>query len=89
MKNQNAQQTALDRTKAKAEFRVHLINYLVINTILAVINLIFTPEYLWFKWPLLGWGIGLVFHVIRVAYSGNSSMKERMIERELERSSVK
>ena len=39
MKNQKTQQTALNRAKAKIEFRIHLINYLIINTLLAIINL--------------------------------------------------
>ena len=25
-----------------------------------------SPQYLWFFWPLLGWGIGVVFHGIKV-----------------------
>ncbi len=70
MKNQNSQQTAETKAKAKVEFRIHLINYIVINAILAVINLTLTPEYLWFKWPLLGWGIGIILHALNVYYSG-------------------
>jgi hypothetical protein len=75
MKNQNTQQTVLNRAKAKVEFRIHLINYLVINTILAVINLTLTPEYIWFKWPLLGWGIGIILHGIKVHFSTNASLE--------------
>lgn len=73
MKNQKSQQTA--RAKAKVEFRIHLINYVVINTILAVINLTLTPEYIWFQWPLLGWGIGIILHGIKVHFSTNASLK--------------
>jgi hypothetical protein len=83
MKNQKSQQTARAKAKAKVEFRIHLINYFVINTILAVINLTLTPEYIWFKWPLLGWGIGIILHALNVYYSGNTSIKERMIEKEM------
>ena len=57
-------QTTQERAKAKVEFRIHLINYIVINTLLAIINLTLTPEYIWFKWPLLGWGIGIIFHAL-------------------------
>lgn len=83
MKNQKPQETALKRAKAKVEFRIHLINYIFINTILATINLTLTPEYLWFKWPLLGWGIGITLHALNVYYSGNTSIKERIIEEEM------
>ncbi len=75
MKNQKSQQTAETKAKAKVELRIHLINYLVVNTILAVINLTLTPEYLWFKWPLLGWGIGIILHALNVCYSGNTQNK--------------
>lgn len=85
MKNQKSQETALKGAKAKVEFRIHLINYFVINTILAVINLTVTPEYMWFVWPLLGWGIGIIFHALKVFYLGNTSIKERMIEKEMKR----
>ena len=71
MSNQKSQQTALKKVKAKVEFRIHLINYFVINTILAVINLTLTPEYLWFIWPLLGWGIGIILHALNVFYFEN------------------
>ncbi|MGQ8337842.1 2TM domain-containing protein [Sunxiuqinia sp. A32] len=76
MKTQNLQQTAQSRTKAKVEFKIHLINYIVINAILAVINLTLTPGYLWFKWPLLGWGIGIVLHRINIQFLRISSLKE-------------
>lgn len=85
MNNQKSQQTAHQKAKAKVEFRIHIINYIVINTILAVINLTLTPEYIWFKWPLLGWGIGIIFHALSVYDSGNTSIKERMIEKEMEK----
>jgi len=75
MKNQNGQQTALNRAKAKVEFRIHLINYMVVITLLAIINLTLTPEYIWFKWPLLGWGIGIILHGIKVHFSTNASLK--------------
>jgi hypothetical protein len=84
MKNQESQ-TALRMAKAKVEFRIHLINYIVINTILAVINLTLTPEHIWFIWPLLGWGIGIILHAIKVFYFGNTSIRERMIEKEMEK----
>jgi hypothetical protein len=83
MNNQNFQKTARKMAKAKVEFRIHLINYIVVNTLLAIINLTLTPGYIWFKWPLLGWGIGIIFHALSVYFLGASSNKERMIEVEM------
>ena len=43
-------------------FRIHLAAYVLVNALLIAINLIFTPNTLWFYWPLLGWGIGILAH---------------------------
>lgn len=47
-------------------FYGHLLSYVIVISILAFINLYYTPEYLWFFWPMLGWGIGLFFHALGV-----------------------
>jgi hypothetical protein len=41
---------------------VHLGIYILICALFAVINLIFTPEIIWFVYPALLWGIALFFH---------------------------
>ena len=64
------QQATQEKAKEKVEFRIQLITFIVVNAILAIINLIFTPGYLWFIWPLLGWGIGITLHAIRVNSKG-------------------
>jgi len=84
MNNQENQQTAQEKAKVKVEFRIHIITFVVVITLLAVINLTLTPGYIWFIWPLLGWGIGIILHAIRV-YSSGKSMKERMIDKEMKR----
>jgi uncharacterized membrane protein len=43
-------------------FYVHLTAYLAVNALLIGINLITSTEHLWCKWPLLGWGVGIVAH---------------------------
>lgn len=47
-------------------FYGNLIAYIVVNIGLMVINLLTSPEYLWFFWPMLGWGIGVLFHGMKV-----------------------
>ncbi|WP_367752048.1 2TM domain-containing protein [Flavobacterium sp. WC2421] len=47
-------------------FYGNLISYIVVNTGLLVLNLVTSPEYLWFFWPLLGWGMGVFFHGMKV-----------------------
>ena len=77
MQNQEADQAASDRVKAKRDFYIHLSVYIAVNTLLIIINLTTASESLWFKWPLLGWGIGLFFHALGVfVVRGGSTNKE-------------
>jgi len=50
--------------EAARGFLAHLTAYVTVNAFLVFINLYTHPEYLWFVWPLFGWGIGLAFHFI-------------------------
>lgn len=47
-------------------FYGNLTSYVVVNIFLLILNLITSAEHLWFYWPLLGWGIGVVFHGMKV-----------------------
>lgn len=47
-------------------FYANLTSYIVVNIGLMTLNLATLPEYLWFFWPLLGWGIGVFFHGMKV-----------------------
>lgn len=53
---------ALDRLKAKRDFRTHLMVYLVVNAALVVIWAMSGAGYFWPVWPIVGWGIGLVLN---------------------------
>jgi hypothetical protein len=45
-------------------FYLHLTIYLSINAISLVINLIFTPNFLWVIFPITFWGIGVIWNYI-------------------------
>lgn len=47
-------------------FYSNVMAYLVVNIGLVILNLKTTPDHLWFYWPLLWWGMGLVFHGLKV-----------------------
>jgi hypothetical protein len=47
-------------------FYGNLISYIVVITGLAIMNLITTPQYLWFLYPAGGWGIGVLIHWMKV-----------------------
>ena len=63
-------QKAKERVEAIKDFYIHLTAYVVVNLILFSINMIVSPDDLWFFWPLMGWGIGLFFHALSVFSSG-------------------
>jgi hypothetical protein len=88
MENQEAYRRAKRRAEAKIGFYIHLAVYVGVNILLIIINLSTSPQYIWFKWPLLGWGIGLFFHGMSIfVFSGKKfkGIKEKMIEKEMKR----
>ena len=90
MENQEAYQRAKRRAEAKIGFYIHLVVYVGVNILLVIINLFTSPQYIWFIWPLLGWGIGLFFHGISIfVFSGKKfrGIKEKMIQDEMKKES--
>lgn len=45
-------------------FYSHLLFSIIAISVCIFINLKYTPEYLWFFWPILGMSIGLLFHAM-------------------------
>ena len=75
MENQEAYQRAKKRVEEKIGFYIHLSVYVIGSILLVIINLRTSPQYLWFWWPLIGWGIGVLFHALVVfVFSGESSI---------------
>ena len=58
------------RAKARvAELRgfyEHLAAYLVVNLMLIVINLVTSPQSLWFYWVTIFWGFAVIWHAVNV-----------------------
>lgn len=44
-------------------FMRHLGPYIIVIGALGLINLLTSPDSLWFLWPAIGWGVGLAFHL--------------------------
>ena len=57
---------AKKRVEEMKGFYGNLASYVVVNIFLIILNLATSPAHLWFFWPLLGWGIGVVFHAMAV-----------------------
>lgn len=69
---------ARKRVKELKSFYANLISYCTVIPFLTIINLITSPKDLWFYFPMLGWGIGLISHAFRV-FGVGESWKERKI----------
>ncbi len=57
---------AKKRVEAIKGFYGNLIAYIIFNGFFLVLNLLTSPTELWFYWPLLGWGVGVLFHGMKV-----------------------
>ncbi len=86
MENQEAYQRAKKRVEAKVGFYIHLSVYIAVSILLIIINISSSTKNLWFQWPLIGWGIGVLFHGLGVfVFSGKPAITERMIEKEMKK----
>jgi hypothetical protein len=68
-------------------FYTHLGVYVLINAMLLLINITTSPDVLWFYWPLMGWGIGVALHALRVFGASRwfgAGWEERKIEELME-----
>ena len=60
------EQLALLEVRKLKGFYLHLAQYVVVIAALCAINLLTTPHRLWFYWPALGWGIGILAHAAAI-----------------------
>ena len=58
---------AKERVDNLKKFYGNLMSYIIVIAFLAILNY-WTDEwrYMWFLWVAFGWGIGIIFHAIRV-----------------------
>jgi hypothetical protein len=77
-------ETAIAQLRKKRDLQAHLIAYVTVNLLIVGIWFATTPGgFFWPMFPLLGWGIGLIFHVWDV-YSPEAFSEDR-IQREMRR----
>lgn len=85
---QSSYQQAQKKVKAIREFYEHLMVFILVTVILIAINLTTSPEYLWFIWAVMGWGIGVVAHGMKafaVSPFFNKEWEERKIKEILDK----
>jgi hypothetical protein len=73
----------------KRGFSVHLVVYVLVNAMLIAINLINSPESIWFFYPLLGWGIGITAHYLGAVRWIESELKKKEAEAEYRAREIK
>ncbi|PCK07158.1 MAG: hypothetical protein COA42_15705 [Alteromonadaceae bacterium] len=84
MSRSNDYKKAKRRAGAKMSFYIHSSVYITVCLLLAAINLVTTPDYFWFLWAVMGWGIGIVFHALGVfLFSGGSDLPSHLVEDEM------
>ena len=72
---------ALRRARAKLGWFSHATVYLVVNAGLIALSLANGER--WAVFPLLGWGVGLMFHGLSVwMFQPGGNLMSRMVERE-------
>jgi hypothetical protein len=71
----------MDRLFRNLGFTIHFGVYVAVNLLLLAVNLLTTPNILWFYWPMLGWGIGIIAHGAAVSYSSSRRLPARATPR--------
>lgn len=84
----NAYERASKRVKELKGFYGNLTSYCLVIPFLIFVNLYTSPQYLWFFWPMLGWGIGLASHAIAV-FGISRDWEERQIQKILDQQNTK
>ena len=73
---------AKQRVEQVRGFFVHLTVYLAVNAFLFILNMITSPDNLWFYWPLIGWGIAVLLQAVSV-FGPSSRLGHRWEERKI------
>ena len=79
---------AEERVDAMIRFYVDFIIYVIVNSILFVINWLYTPEFWWVACPLFFWGIGVFVKFLKAFVfvdKFNEDYRERKIQEEMEK----
>jgi hypothetical protein len=66
----------------KRDFLIYLVAYVLVNAMLVAINFVYSPETIWFFYPLFGWGIGIIVHYLVVVRWIERGIKKKEAEAE-------
>lgn len=71
---------AQKRVKEIKSFYGNLISYCIVIPFLIIVNLMTSPDDIWFYFPMLGWGIGVIAHGMSVFAIGKSWEEKKIRE---------
>ena len=81
-----AEREAIHYVRGLKAFYSHLATYVIVVGGLALLNLLVSPDYLWFLYGAFGWGVGVVVHGLstfeQFSFLG-SDWERRQIEKRL------
>ncbi len=83
MEGTDLREQAIKRLKDRRDLQAHVLAFVLVNAVLVTTWMLTGPA--WLFWPafvLLGWGIGLVFHVWNYFYG--TRITEEQIRREMQ-----
>ena len=74
---------AKKRVKAIKGFYVHLVFYSLFVPIIILFNIKYTPQFHWFWFSIIGWGIHIVFHWFSLFSSKKITLRKTGKKRKL------
>ncbi len=80
----DATSNVMETDRNLEELAIHVALYALVNAGLVVIWLVTGRGYPWFIWPLFGWGIGVLAHVLGWKLGPGSAQEHHAIEREVQ-----
>jgi hypothetical protein len=79
---ESLREQALKSLKKKRDFQAHVLTFVLVNALLIVIWAATGAGFFWPVFPLVGWGIGIIFHAWDVYRAPPS---EAEIQREMDK----
>jgi len=73
---------AVERVGKMKEFYQNLVTFVIMMPVLIFINMRFSPGFHWFWFPMMGWGIGIIFHGLE-AYNYSFFLGKNWEERKI------
>jgi hypothetical protein len=75
-KEREAQELAEFKSLQRRGFLGHLTAYIIVNTSLALMNILSVGNIGWAIWPIAGWGIGLAFNFVGSMVTSSQAFQE-------------